>query len=125
MSTTGNVYGIYDMAGGAFEYVMGFYVKDENTPKLGMAGFSTVPQRKYYDLYINKTSVDISNIGDALYETKSWNHDGAVFVSESFPVFLRGGISTSNSNIGIFYFNIGDGKETTKSTFRACIVVNE
>ena len=124
-STTGNTYGVYDMAGGAFEYVMGFYGTAENTPTLGNTAFSDIPERKYYDLYINKTSVDISNIGDALYETKSWNSDGAVFVHESFPVFLRGGICTSTSNVGTFYFNIGDGNESNNASFRVCLAVNE
>lgn len=36
-STTGNVYGIYDMAGGAWEYVAGIYIgetSNDNSSKL-------------------------------------------------------------------------------------------
>ena len=45
-STTGNISGIFDMSGGALEYVMGNY---NNT--IGSSGFSTLPNAKYYDNY--------------------------------------------------------------------------
>ena len=42
-STTGNVYGIYDMSGGAYEYVMGVYGTN-NSPTTGSSGFTTFPE---------------------------------------------------------------------------------
>ena len=45
-STTGNIYGVYDMSGGAYEYVMGNY---NNTIK--NAQFTTLPNTKYYNVY--------------------------------------------------------------------------
>ena len=40
-STTGNIYGIYDMSGGAWEYVMGNY-----NDLVGESGFDTLPETK-------------------------------------------------------------------------------
>ena len=48
-STTGNVYGIYDMSGGTWEYVMGVY--GTSSPTTGSSGFDTFPDSKYYNLY--------------------------------------------------------------------------
>ena len=121
-STTGNIYGIYDMSGGAFEHVMGFYGTAENTPSLGSSGFSSAPERKYYDLYINKTLESIT-VGDALYETKRWNDDGDYFLNSSFPVFNRGCNYYSVSDVGLFYFNNGSGSFSSVSSFRVCLAV--
>ena len=45
-STTGTIYGVYDMSGGAWEYVMGNY-----NDTIGSSGFSSMPESKYYDKY--------------------------------------------------------------------------
>ena len=49
-STTGNIYGIYDMSGGALEYVMGIYNKTINS-----SSFSSLPNEKYYNNYTTTT----------------------------------------------------------------------
>ena len=120
-STTGNIYGIYDMSGGAYEYVMGFYGTAENTPTLGSTGFSNAPERKYYDLYINKTTTDTSNKGDALFETKSWNSDYTGFVDSTYPVFKRGGYCVNTSTAGAFNFTINAGSSFSNNGFRVCL----
>ena len=120
-STTGNIYGIYDMSGGAEDYVMGFYGTAENTPSLGGTGFSSTPERKYYDLYINKTLNNIT-VGDALFETKNWNNDFADFVSFTDPVFRRGGFNQGTSPIGIFESN-DSSSGTSVYSFRVCLAV--
>ena len=107
-STTGNVYGIYDMSGGAWEYVMGIY--GTNTPTPGDSGFTEemLSDSKYYNLY-TKTSADNTNIGDALYETSEWNNDNATFVYSYYPFFRRGGYYGNPSSAGVFYFYCDDG----------------
>ena len=120
-STTGNTYGIYDMSGGAIEYVMGVYGTAGN-PTVGYSGFTTFPEAKYYDLYTN-TSVDSSNIGDALYETKGWNLDEAIFVSSTYPFFLRGGFYIDAYDGGLFGFAGGSGSSNGYNGFRVCLAV--
>lgn len=89
-STTGTVYGIYDMAGGSWEYVAGCLSGQEHT-KFGV----TVGDTKYVDLYTNSSNsnynYDGAKIGDATKETKDWNGDYSHFVSSTFgEVFWRG-----------------------------------
>ena len=98
-STTGNIYGIYDMSGGSFEYVMGVYNKTIKGSK-----FSSLPNEKYYNNYTGT-----SYIGHALTETKNWYSDDANFVSSSFPWFVRGGYYDYSTGAGVFYFYDGDG----------------
>ena len=88
-STTGTVYGVYDMAGGSWEYVAGCINGQEND-KFGV----TVGDAKYVDLYTNtsnsNSNYDGAKIGDATKETKGWNSDYSLFVYSSYPVFGRG-----------------------------------
>ena len=97
-STTKNIYGIYDMSGGAYEYVMGVYNKT-----IGYSGFSSLPDTKYYNNYTGS-----SYTGHALTETENWYSDGADFVRTGPPWFLRGGWRDSTPSAGVFSFN-GDG----------------
>ena len=93
-STTGNIYGIYDMSGGAYEYVMGVY---SNT--ISSSGFSSLPDTKYYNNYTGS-----SYTGHALTETKNWYSDNASFVDSNSPWFVRGGRYGSSTNAGEFSF---------------------
>lgn len=108
-STTGTVYGVYDMAGGSWEYVAGvlkgnstdgskdldyatlkFNITNQGKPE-GMTDLNFA--KKYLDLYNYRTSsTDYSQyiIGDATVETKGWNSDYSSFVYSSNPVFVRG-----------------------------------
>ncbi len=88
-STTGTVYGVYDMAGGSWEYVAGCLNGQENAKFGVIAGES-----KYVDLYTyssdSYSNYDGAKIGDSTKETKGWNGDDSVFVDSSNPVFKRG-----------------------------------
>ena len=119
-STTGNVYGIYDMSGGAYEYVMGIY--GTTAPTTGNSGFTaeTIPESKYYNLYTAKNN---SNIGDALYETSGWNNDFAYFVNSIYAFFRRGGNCNYASDAGVFNFFSNYGGGNSYDGFRVCLAV--
>ena len=104
-STTGNITGVYDMSGGAYEYVMGNYNKTAGRSGLTV---STVPMQ-HIDIY-SGTSVSASHLGDATGETAGWYSDYAAFVTSSYPWFLRGGYYVNEDNVGVFNFahNTGD-----------------
>jgi len=60
-STTGNIYGIYDMSVGIYDRVMG--VQTDNTTlldiKVAKSGFVVpYPEPKYYDMYTYNSSFD-------------------------------------------------------------------
>ena len=94
-STTKNIYGIYDMSGGAWDYVMGV-----NNKTISSSGFSSLPDTKYYNNYTGS-----SYTGHALTETKNWYSDDARFVSTSNPWFIRGGYNYGSTDAGVFYFD--------------------
>ena len=124
-STTGNVYGVYDMSGGCFEYVMGFELNSNNQFNTAKSSFTTEPNFKYYDKY-KYESVDYpqgaltfsrGKLGDATKETLKkygvreggWNGEIATFPYRSDLTFIRGGCYEDASNgvnikAGIFYF---------------------
>ena len=120
-STTKNIYGIYDMSGGAFEYVMGVLADANGKPISGNYSFSNsgftgmlsdgttytgiaFPDSKYCNLYTGS-----SYTGHALTETKNWYSDSANFVISTGSWFARGGYYTMNTNAGVFSFNRSNG----------------
>lgn len=124
-STTGNVYGIYDMAGGSWEYVAGIYSKKiSNSPNYDMLSIDA----KYYDTY---TRYGNSKYGDAIYETStklngttSWNSNFSNFVNSGEPVFVRGGRAGHGENAGIFAFSYDKGGAIKNTSFRPCLTIN-
>ena len=151
-STNGNVTGVYDMSGGAYEHVMGV-VQDntntrspmsgnnvgENSGYLGKVGVNYInsgntlafPNAKYYDLYANGTTINDqtaynrSHLGDATGETKSWYDDNSYFISAALPWFLRGGYYSNKSITGIFNFYNIYGNNNYNYTFRSVLTVTK
>ena len=128
-STTGNITGVFDMSGGAMEYVMGNY---NNT--IMDSGFSAMPPSKYYDLYLSSqftgnssTNINMCTIetcgGHALFETQSWYSDGKTFVNPNRPWFMRGGVYSNNSTAGVWYLNAHIGNAVSSIGFRSSIIV--
>ena len=123
-STTKNVYGIYDMSGGAYEYVAACYTGYTN--KL-TANTDTAYINKYIDVYDSYSS---SKFGDAVFETSSssssstsWFSDYSFFVNSYSPVFLRGGYCDNGSSAGLFSFNYLNGGGDGRDGFRPVCVV--
>ena len=115
-STSGNITGVYDMSGGAFEYVMGNYNKTAGSSGLTVSG---VPA-EHIDIY-SGTSVSASHLGDATGETAGWYSDYAYFVNSSYPWFLRGGICYNGDSAGVFYFYSRTGEAHTNYGFRVVL----
>ena len=115
-STTGNIYGVYDMSGGAHEYVMGNYNKTAGSSGLTVSG---VPA-EHIDIY-SGTRVSASHLGDATGETAGWYSDYAVFVSSPLPWFERGGYYSSGDYAGVFNFSDRPGGAYTSSGFRVAL----
>lgn len=131
-STTGNITGIYDMSGGAWEYVMGYYSGASTTwgasSKGNYAGFSSKPDSKYYDDYTTTNTLTACNggicYGHAISETTSWYSDYAYFVKSSKPWFYRGGSYDYGAGAGAFYRSSWDGDmdEYDPLSFRLVLV---
>ncbi len=123
-STTKNVYGIYDMSGGAYEYVAACYTGYTNELT---ANTDTAYINKYIDVY---ESYNSPRFGDAVLETSSrssgstsWFSDSSNFVGSNYPVFLRGGLYVNGSSAGLFSFGSNGGGGNSGSGFRPVCVV--
>ncbi len=124
-STTHNITGIYDMAGGRSEYVMGNIQDSGGDFYSASAGFTTVPDAKYYDSYAYGTSnTDYTSglYGDATLELNpsgilmsEWSSDQAYFVSLNQAWFMRGGTAADEEEAGIWAFegSIGQSAEVS------------
>ena len=128
-STTGNIYGIYDMSGGAYEYVMGNMSSGSGSytyyPSYAGSNFSySTSTAKYIDTYAygttynDQTAYNRARLGDATGEvtignTDTWYNDYAYFVSSSNSWFQRGGYYSTGSNAGVFIFYYYNGTRYT------------
>ena len=139
-STTNNVYGVYDMAGGAYEHVMGSYTS--NASQSSTLQFSNAVKPPYVDLYVSPpfggSYTSSNNLctwatcgGHALYETKnvqsvsdysqSWGGDGSSFVGSGSPWFGRGG-GAGNRSAGLFYSGSSYGGTGSDCGFRVALL---
>ena len=123
-STSGNITGVYDMSGGAYEYVMGNYNKQAGSSGLDVSGIPA----EHIDIY-SETDVAASHLGDATGETAGWYSDYAYFVEYYGPWFLRGGYFSDGDNAGVFHFNSDTGNNTINGydvlAFRVVLSVKE
>ena len=136
-STTGTVHGVYDMSGGAWEYVAA-YVNNGNS-NLTTYGKSLVNgDAKTKNIYTTGGSdgdemnynANSSKYGDAVYETSrsgigttSWYGDYSYFPSTGWPFFYRGGSYDNGTGAGEFFFNYSIGYGFDFSSFRPVLVV--
>ena len=134
-STTGNVWGIYDMSGGKYEYVAAYV--NNGSSILNTYGSSLVSASSYMkDIYTASKDTSSENYnessskyGDALYETSSdnsgynsWYDDYSLFPSRDEPFFRRGGAKDDRTHTGVFCFDYSDGDEYYASTFRPVLI---
>ena len=141
-STTNNYSGIYDMSGGAWEYVMGYTTGA--TTVGGSSGitnlysnfFSDSSYSKYWDKYTSTVNTNYNNriLGDSTGEMgpfiggrnpdggtrniSSWYNDYAHFIISSYPWFVRGGDWTDGTLSGDFAFSFNSGGILTSTSYR-------
>ena len=144
-STTGNATGIYDLVGGAWEYISAYI--DNGYVGLSQNGGESEEdiygsRNSKYKLVYPHDSGDLGNFydrihsinnyslisryrGDALYETSNsgygsdaWNTNTAYFMQSDIPYLIRGGDYNSTVGAGIFSFNGFSGASNSGESFR-------
>ena len=135
-STTGNQYGIYDMSGGAWEYVMGVQKDASGNVQVGSSGFSTasLPDSKYYDLYDYQAEDGVGytryHLGDATREVlkntssqggNAWWNAWAYNIYSFCPWVTRGGNYADGTGAGVFYFNSTSAGGWANHSFRSVL----
>ena len=145
-STTGNVTGVYDMSGGAYEYVAAYVnnsyvVSGQNPYTYGSTLINAATKYKdvysvgssdMYDENYAVSTPENGKYGDAVYETSSsssspymnsWYSDYSYFPCTSGPFFFRGGYYNDTSSVGVFYFNNYTGSSYSDHSFRVVLPV--
>ena len=147
-STTGNIYGVYDMNGGALERTPGYIAVNSNSNINNYGGTfaktatntANTISTKYANVYAhNSTGSDRGNnynrtpnpnrIGEAIWETSasgngttSWNNEYSTFASSTYPFTARGGRWTTQTDIpGIFAFLETGGEGGALFSFRVVL----
>ncbi len=148
-STTGNETGVYDLVGGAWEYIAAYI--DNGYVGLAENGGSSEDDiygsrnSKYKLVYphdsrdlgvdydrinsINNYSLIYRYRGDALYETSDsgygndgWGTNIAYFMQSDIPYLIRGGDYNSTIGAGIFSFNGYSGASNSGESFRVVLI---
>ena len=143
-STTGNKSGVYDMSGGAWDYVTGYTMSSSTLGgKSGITSlypdfFTNTTYTKYWNKYTSTTNAQFNNriLGDATGEmgpfesTKdpdnkysyspksSWYKDYAHFAYSPYPWFIRGGDWYNGIASGDFSFLTFTGSNTEGVSYR-------
>ena len=128
-STTGNMTGVYDMSGGAWEYVMGYYSGASDTfgatSSSNYAGFTSALDSKYWDEYTTTNVLTACNgeicYGHGLSEVYNWYGDFAYFVYANGPWSARGGLFNNGAIAGAFNSNGSNGNASYNSGFRSVL----
>ena len=141
-STTGNVYGVYDMSGGAYEYAMGNMssTADSYTFYPSSSGFASswydnYNNQKYINTYTNyssgtnQASYNRARLGDATGEVilydggyDGWYGDYAYFLDSIGSWLNRGGWYYNEYHAGIFGFDRSNSTYASNASTRAVLV---
>ena len=138
-STTGNISGVYDMSGGAWEYVAAYMPSAKD-----LSGFTEeeiTKYSKYFDLYsTNSSYISYNNriLGDATGEMgpfyyyadndnikryhNNWYGDGSNFVDSYNSWFIRSGAYDYGVHSGQFYFFVHTGSGNIGASFRIVLM---
>ena len=143
-STTGTIYGIYDMNGGAWEYTMGDYTQNQNkysgknttnnSGYTGLLGDGTNYigkewlEDRYYNFYTGNNPLTACKgkacTSHALNETEEWYNSYAIMITAENPWLIRGGYLENGESSNIFAFYLESGYPFFVITFRMVLTVD-
>ena len=132
-STTGNIYGVYDMSGGSDEYTACWDAKAsilsdiningkaiDGTVYFSIEGTSDRTKTAYYNggSGAGDRSQTVCKTGDAIKETwivgnYSWFDEMSNFAMSNYPFQTRGGSHLAETDAGLFCGNISKGNTTS------------
>ncbi len=111
-STTGTVYGIYDMSAGSYEFVMANYNNTTGSSGLVMADV----EAKYKNVYTTTSAYTTNLYQHAIVETAAWYNDRNYFVDSSYLWITRGGCNGDSTASGLF------NSDRANATYQAGLV---
>lgn len=136
-STTGNVYGVYDLSGGSWEWTAGYIAAGDNYTTYGenLIGESNEYKSKYAGTTTESTNYltnpNTERLGEAIWEiSKSgaghtgWSEDDSEFFNIERPFSLRGGAYQNTTSAGKFSFYRFYGYGNYCICFRPVLIIN-
>ena len=136
-STTGNITGVYDMAGGAWENVVALIAGTFGSSGMNQTMIDTTYGPKYFDVYDANSAVNSYQyriLGDATGELgpfysykdndntqrlhNNWYDDYNRFFESAYPWLNRSGESHNGLISGQFFFSIYNGAAHSNGGFR-------
>ena len=140
-STTGNIYGIYDMSGGNVERIAS-YIHNESCNSGGSIVSENGKSTKYTTVYPHSDvgqsddekgeanyKLNDKIFGDSIYETSTagrgttnWNNDFSYYAGGNGAFFVRGGTTNDNENAGINGFHRNSNHSYSRVGFRGVLV---
>ena len=144
-SSTGNISGIYDLSGGAWEYVAAYNSTEDSNKYVTNNGWgitAATASTKYATQYSNGTTYyngaeiyNVGKIGDATKEVyaakdvtvgstttkRNWFDDYSDFVASGVPFFNRGDSYVSGVGAGVFCSDRNSGNAGSSGSF--CVVI--
>ena len=139
-STTGNITGIYDMSGGAWERMAAYRDTENNEEQIGESEFTkqeiAAIEGKYFDVYkadSDQTTYKNRILGDATGEMSpfnnqkgNWYEDWADFIDDDAPWFGRGSnYSDTSGYSGQFGFGRNTGEAEIYNSSRLVLSPKE
>ncbi|MEG0522242.1 MAG: hypothetical protein RR594_07300 [Clostridia bacterium] len=138
-STTGNVTGVYDMAGCAME-TMASYANNNKLTDANGKNLKDNKNTKYVDVYAvgigntAKANYDANEdkYGDAHYEVSNtgelneiggWSGDFTYFPFDTYPILYKGGDSSAGDFSGVFSFHAHTGEANKYSSWRGVYTI--
>lgn len=131
-SSTGNLYGIYDLNGGSYERVAAYY-NGYNTSNFTNEEFLDINGNmfasynglsdEYATVYTGRDFEKDYKRGDATTETRGWNGDNYGFVdgNDDNTFFYRDGSKDAGEKAGIFAATGTSGKHDFNLSFRVTL----
>jgi len=133
-STTGTIYGVYDMSGGAYEVMMGNFLNYSGNSEDHQSGFIgpyghggenrngiVFPPLEYYDYY-KKGMTSYKGDATKMDAMSGWYSDYDLLVDENFPWYIRGVCNVLGKYSGIFSCFSGCGSEVDGVTIRLSLI---
>ena len=140
-STTGNIYGVYDLSGGAWEYTAGWdtlssssYITSYGKAVDGTVYFSAngesdrtkTAYRNGTNEYDGEKIKEVCRTGDGIKETwisgsDSWFNDYSYCVRSGNPFSMRGGYCSYGDYAGVFCSSHYYGGPSSNVSFRAVL----
>ena len=118
-SSTGNVYGIYDLSGNTSEDLAAYFNESDLLENGNIFASKGGKSNEFVTAYSTLNYIE----GDGTIQTENWNEDNGKFPTSDYPFFRHGGNNQDGNDAGIFCFWRFSGNPFSMDGFRLCLII--